>query len=317
MKDITDIMEQLDLRDKKTEDGSEKKPNTFAAEMKRFNTLLRTGKSALRKDAHLRRAQRHALLYQKAHTAATDILSQPRDDDVDVFPFLALPAELRLPIYHELLVSDDRLFLTWRGPRRHCKQQKKIYIDILLTCKLAQTEGVDVLYGENIFDFEEIRRRPSFAKGFLQSIGPINPTFIRIIVADYAAASEDLAQGSSAQFSSHALTCDYISSFLGSYNISLNQLRLFAISIIPYGADGAYLQLMKDAAPGLVANKEWRTKWLAEKNERLGSVVEAICKREKNLKKVEYAGIDKKLSFEWLSPYMHRHWVVYQEQERK
>jgi len=84
---------------------------------------------------------------------ATNIYNQPHDEDVEVFPFLALPTELRLIVYEELLVTDDRLVLTWRGPRKANKQQKRMYIAILQTSKLCRDEGLEVLYGENIFDF--------------------------------------------------------------------------------------------------------------------------------------------------------------------
>jgi hypothetical protein len=80
-------------------------------------------------------------------------MNKPHDHDTEIFPFLALPVELRIIVYHELLVSNDRLILTWRSPRRASKLQKEMHIGILMTCKLCANEGVGVLYGENLFDF--------------------------------------------------------------------------------------------------------------------------------------------------------------------
>lgn len=106
------------------------------------------------KSRHLKRAATEARHQKRYYRQATQIL-QDHERDVAVFPFLALPAEIRLEVYFELLVSDDRLVLTWRGPRKANKQQKRMYISILRTCKLCRDEGRGVLYGENVFDFGE------------------------------------------------------------------------------------------------------------------------------------------------------------------
>lgn len=71
---------------------------------------------------------------------------------MEVFPFFALPTELRLAVYFELLVTDDRLVVTWRGPRKARKQQKEMHTAILRASKQCRDEGLTVLYGENIFD---------------------------------------------------------------------------------------------------------------------------------------------------------------------
>lgn len=104
---------------------------------------------------NLMRAESRALAQKQYYQKANQIFTQMYNDGDDVFPFLALPAELRLAVYFELLVSDDRLVTTWRGPRKAHKQQKRMFIDILLTCRLCWSEGVGVLYGENVFDFGE------------------------------------------------------------------------------------------------------------------------------------------------------------------
>ena len=80
--------------------------------------------------------------------AVTTIKSQG-----SIFPFLKLPAELKILVYVELLISNDRLAITWRGPRRYSRQQKPIYPAILGTCRLVHQEAAAALYGENVFDF--------------------------------------------------------------------------------------------------------------------------------------------------------------------
>lgn len=82
--------------------------------------------------------------------AATTIKSQQ-----SIFSFLKLPAELRILVYVELLISNDRLAPTCHGRRRYSWQQKNIYPAILRTCRLVHWEAAAVLYGENVFDFGE------------------------------------------------------------------------------------------------------------------------------------------------------------------
>jgi hypothetical protein len=66
-----------------------------------------------------------------------------------------LPTELRLAVYFELLVTDNRLVVKWQGPRKKEVQQKPIYTSILRASKQCRDEGLTVLYGENIFDMGE------------------------------------------------------------------------------------------------------------------------------------------------------------------
>jgi len=86
--------------------------------------------------------------------------SEPRP--VSTISFLRLPAELRLLVYAELLVSDERLIPSWRGPRKASKRQKALHINILLTCKTCAIEGAEVLYGRNLFDFGTSNNPPCF-----------------------------------------------------------------------------------------------------------------------------------------------------------
>ena len=79
------------------------------------------------------------------HTATT-VKSQE-----SIFPFLKLPAELRILVYVELLVSNCQLVTTWRGPRRFSWPRKIIYPAILRTRRLVHQEAAAVLYGGNVF----------------------------------------------------------------------------------------------------------------------------------------------------------------------
>jgi hypothetical protein len=109
---------------------------------------------------------------------------------------------------------------------------------------------------------------------------------------------------------------------LSSFNIRLKQLRLFAISIIPYGSCDTTIQLVKfadHAIPGtsilnsqlLRNNTHRRLGWLEKKNGAdLENIVEAICEREKELRPVDFAkDVVKNLSFDWSPP--KRHWIAY------
>jgi hypothetical protein len=115
------------------------------------NSLI--GNPSSTRSGYIRHAEAKALSQRQYYSRATAILNEPHDHDTEIFPFLALPVELRLIVYHELLVSDDRLVLTWRSPRRASKIQKEMHIGILMTCKLCANEGIGMLYGENLFDF--------------------------------------------------------------------------------------------------------------------------------------------------------------------
>ncbi|KAF2447760.1 hypothetical protein P171DRAFT_231440 [Karstenula rhodostoma CBS 690.94] len=259
------------------------------------------------------------------HQKGIEIMSQQQQHkDPDVFPFQALPSEIRMAVYFELLVTDDRVLPTWRGARRATKQQKKMYISILLTCKMCRDEGLQVLYGENIFDFGEICNRPNnFSKPFLAHMGLHNASLIRIVFAEYSAACEELSQSDTSPISKpwHGpkskmlLTVAHLRSFLSTFNISLPSLRLLAISIMPYGNDLATEDLLKLADPAVRLNMDWRVKWQDAKNKkgRLGKLVDGICEREKGLTKADYwADVDRWIGFRFAPPSSGREWLVYQ-----
>ncbi|KAH7130594.1 hypothetical protein B0J11DRAFT_523521 [Dendryphion nanum] len=234
-----------------------------------------------------------------------------------LFPFFALPVEMRLLVYHELLVSDDRFVLTWRGPQKVQKQQKKIYIGILQASKLCSIEGLAVLYGENVFDFENIRQRPSIADPILSRIGTTNPTLIRCIVAEHSAADEELTRTDGLLYEDRPHLVHYLRFSLDAFNISLDQLRVFAISIIPFGYDSSTTDIMRMKAPDLLEGSQLtlaRVAWLDRRNARLNEVVDDICTREKNLRKVDYfKDVHSKISFDWSTPFAGRHWIAYKK----
>lgn len=254
------------------------------------------------------------------HQKGLEIRSQQQHNDPDIFPFQALPPELRMDVYFELLVTDDRVLPTWRGPRKATKQQKSMYINILLTCKMCCDEGLQVLYGENIFDFSEICNRPNnFSKPFVARIGLHNASLVRIVFAEYSAASEELSQADTTQIykspSKALLTVARLRSFLSTFNISLPNLRLLAISIIPYGNDQATDYLMQLTDPAVQRNMHLRGKWLDAKNEkaRLGQLVDGICEREQGLAKADYwTDVDRWIGISFAPPSSGREWVVYQ-----
>jgi hypothetical protein len=255
---------------------------------------------------------------------AMEIRSHQQNTKADIFPFLALPPELRTAVYFELLVTDDRVLPTWRGPRKATKQQKKMYINILLACKLCRNEGQQVLYGENIFDFGEICNRPNnFSKPFVNRIGPHNASLIRIVFAEYSAGSEELALSDTAPISNPShdpkpktlLSVAHLRNFLSTFNISLPSLRLLAISIMPYGIDQATDYLLQLANPAIQENMFLRVRWLEAKNEKenLGKLVDGICEREQGLLRAEYwRDVDGWIGVSFAPPSSGREWLVYQ-----
>lgn len=256
------------------------------------------------------------------HNKGMEIRQQRNEHSADVFPFLALPVELRRDVLFELLVTDDRLVPTWRGPRKATKQQKKMYINILLTSKQCRDEGLEVLYGENVFDFGEICNRPNnFSKPFVNRIGLHNAALIRIIFAEYSAAAEELARSDTTCIETPVhkpkpkaiLTVAHLRNFFSTFNISFGDLRLFAISIVPYGFDQATGYLLSLLYPAAV-QIELREKWLGVKNgpEWMGQLVNNICARESGFTRADYwADIDGWIGINFSPPSSGREWLTY------
>ncbi|CAK1365456.1 unnamed protein product [Cercospora beticola] len=80
------------------------------------------------------------------------------------FPFLELPAELRVLVYEHLLVASE----PWRLAALE-ENRSTLYPNILATCKLVRQEATPVLYGCNEFEFNSLLRRGSAAQ-FLNRI---------------------------------------------------------------------------------------------------------------------------------------------------
>ncbi|PPJ54959.1 hypothetical protein CBER1_08969 [Cercospora berteroae] len=68
------------------------------------------------------------------------------------FPFLQLPAELRLLVYEHLLVAEG----LWRVHRRGNvnRNTSRLYPNITATCKIVYREATPILYGHNEFKFD-------------------------------------------------------------------------------------------------------------------------------------------------------------------
>ncbi|KAF2255917.1 hypothetical protein BU26DRAFT_512859 [Trematosphaeria pertusa] len=160
---------------------------------------------------------------------------------------------------------------------------------------------------------EEICVRPNIAKPLLSRIGPHNASLIRIVLAEYSAAAEELSQ--LAPHATHPpITLSFVHTLLSSFNISMAQLRVFAISIIPYGFDQATRDLMKLQAKTIMGMMPLRVKWLDAKNEpeQLEKVIEGICARENGWEKADYyEDVDSKIGLRWASPFSGRLWIKY------
>jgi hypothetical protein len=183
------------------------------------------------------------------------------------------------------------------------------------------------------FTAEEIRNRPSIAKPLLARIGASNFSLIRLIIAEYSAAAEEISsfspdhianvlQRDARPSDTYRLTVPFITTTLASFNISLDKLRLFAISIIPYGSCDATMQLVKLTDHAILGPSSFglqslqndtlsRVEWLEKKNETdLEGIVKTVCEREKELNPVDFMkDVEKRLSFEWVPP--RRLWIEY------
>ena len=174
LKDIRDVMKQLEKASSSDSDDDKEKQHSFQTHMAKLNDLFNKSKLAMPNPRvnliHSASivAQHHtfenvksrALNQAKYQAKALEIVSENFEDKSAVFPYLALPAELRLLVLSELLVTDDRLLLTWRGPKKAEKRQKKMYPAILRACITCRDEGSSVLYGQNIFDLGKLRFKP-------------------------------------------------------------------------------------------------------------------------------------------------------------
>lgn len=123
-------------------------PNTQRRNKSRTSRLQKRYSSRRKLTAPSAITQTYAQI--DAPTTAPDTATTIKYQE-SIFPFLKLPAELRMLVYVELLALNDRLVIGWHGPRCHSWSQKTIYPAILRTCRLVHQETAAVLYGGNVF----------------------------------------------------------------------------------------------------------------------------------------------------------------------
>lgn len=178
----------------------------------------------------------------------------------------------------------------------------------------------------------------SLAKHFLTRIGPTNASLIRIVIAEYSAAAEELfqikafltprpirsplARAMLARGQARAatplphphLSVPTLRERLAAFGIAAAQLRVLGVSLAPYGDDYATNDLMWREDTRLVGHRAMRETWLARKNEegRMERVVEGICGRERELVRAEFrVDVDAKVGFGWRVQWMGRKWMVF------
>jgi hypothetical protein len=197
----------------------------------------------------------------KAQRARPQLEAKTKDR---AFRFQRLPFEVRRLVYKELLVSNDKLVVTRRGPRYSCNDQKKINIEIMFANKLCVQEGAQVLYGCNAFDIGELRRRPQLAKDFARRIGTQNTSSIKNIVAEYSAVRADpYREGEDGIGLSVSLVRDCLDPFA----IKLESLHMFAVKIVPYGSSDKKTTIVQAAqAPDITGSEIDVPKWIERKN---------------------------------------------------
>ena len=67
---------------------------------------------------------------------------------------LTLPLELRIPIYRELLLDEDLPLQPQKNSVTRIRSRKRKYTTILRACQQVYSEGMAVLYEENVFLYE-------------------------------------------------------------------------------------------------------------------------------------------------------------------
>lgn len=96
------------------------------------------------------------------------------------FPFLDLPAELRLLVYEHLLVASE----PWRLAAVE-ENRSTLYPNILATCRLVRQEATPVLYGCNEFELNSVLRRGSaalFLNGISDSVHHISAITLNLLL---------------------------------------------------------------------------------------------------------------------------------------
>ncbi|KAH0565968.1 hypothetical protein GP486_000636 [Trichoglossum hirsutum] len=118
------------------------------------------------------------------------------NDHSKAFPFLSLPTEIRVEIYRLLLVRPrsfnlcDRYYLPKHPPPT---------VSLLLVNRQIYSESVQIMYGENTFDFtlsgtswesplhdpktKKLTRNHFYVRNFVFEIKPLSDVFIRSVSA--------------------------------------------------------------------------------------------------------------------------------------
>lgn len=181
-----------------------------------------------------------------------------------------------------------------------------------------------MLYGSNVFDFGEICNRPdNFSAAFVARIGARNAGLIRVVLAEWAAAGEELGLLARAEHAAGRedvkprvlLTVAYLRAFLGRCGIALGRLRVLGVRIVPYGVDTATEELLRREEGALRNSARGRERWLEGRNEagRMEGLVEGICVREKGFRRAEYwVDVHGWIGGRFAPSCVGREWVVYQ-----
>ena len=94
-------------------------------------------------------------------------------------------------------------------------------------------------------------------------------------------------------------------------DVKLSQLRIFAVSLVPYGFDDATIDILRLKALTF-ANMPGRVAYIDKMNEEesLKEIVDAICKRDAALKKMDFwADVQPKMHFDWTPNTAGRLWI--------
>ncbi|KAF4548978.1 Hypothetical protein D9617_24g016920 [Elsinoe fawcettii] len=92
----------------------------------------------------------------------------PRPQEKEVFHFMNLPAEIRVMVYHELVVRPPRAWIPFMGStKRQCGLQldvkpARLSLNILGVSKQVRQEAITVLLGRNILIFDYSNLFPKF-----------------------------------------------------------------------------------------------------------------------------------------------------------
>jgi hypothetical protein len=94
--------------------------------------------------------------------------------------FLALPVEIRLEIYQEILgARHPDTFASYLNRRYENLPDTHPYPEILRVCSQCHAEAVPILYGNCIFEVDSEPDLRHFFTRFLTTIGPRNASLIR------------------------------------------------------------------------------------------------------------------------------------------